>query len=110
MDGKILGKITSAEFGSFSDMPFLFGLKLEFKLADGACVGSGGKYTENFSKSCKWSSEIEKNKRITELMESIYFILNDAHVCDVSGLKNIPVEVILDRNSFKDFRVLTEVL
>lgn len=54
MDGKILGKINFAEYGTVRDYPFLIGLQLGFKLGDGSGVMDGGSNTINISKECKW--------------------------------------------------------
>ena len=109
MTGKILGKITSAEFGTIGDYPFLIGLQLGFKLADGCEVMSGAKYTVNISKECRWE-ESERKEAITVSVEKVYQILKDAKVNYVSQLVNKPVEVTIEKNCFKDFRILTEVL
>lgn len=110
MTGKVLGKITSAEFGKVHDMPFLIGLKLEFQFGDGGGIGDGGKYTVNISPACAWGSEKERRDTIVNMIEMINKLLTDAKVNDVSKLKNKPVEVTIENNCFKDFRILTEVL
>lgn len=107
---KMLGKIESAEFGVVYDYPFLMGLQLCFKLGNDGIVGDGGKYAVNMSDSCKWNSEKEKGEAMTLAMSQVYKLLNNAKVKNVSDLVNIPVEVTLDGNMFKDFRILTEVL
>ena len=107
---KMLGKITTAEFGVIRDYPFLMGLQLYFKLGDGSMVGDGGKYMVNMSDSCKWNSEKEKSEAMARAMSQVYKLLNDAKVKYVSDLVDIPVEVALDGCLFKDFRILTEVL
>lgn len=109
MDGKILGKINSVKYGIIKDYPFLFGLQLGFKLGNGCDVGCGGKYTVNISKECKWE-ESERATAITANIEKIYQILKDAKVNDIYQLVNKPVEVTIENNCFKDFRILTEVL
>lgn len=109
MTGKILGKITSAEYGMVSDYPFLFGLQLRFNLADHSSIGCGSVYTRNISKECKWTTE-ERQYEITKSVDEVYKILKDAKVDYVSQLINKPVEVIIEKNCFKDFRILTEVL
>ena len=43
-------------------------------------------------------------------VDKIYQILQDAKVNYVSQLVNKPVEVVIEKNTFKDFRILTEVL
>ena len=109
MTGKILGKINFAEYGTVRDYPFLIGLQLGFKLGDGTGVMDGGSNTINISKECKWG-EAEREAAITVSVEKVYEILKDANVNYVSELINKPVEVTIDKNCFKDFRILTEVL
>ena len=109
MTGKILGKINFAEYGTVRDYPFLIGLQLGFKLGDGTGVMDGGSNTINISKECKWE-EPEREAAITVSVEKVYQILKNAKVNYVSELINKPVEVTIDKNCFKDFRILTEVL
>lgn len=109
MKENILGKITTAEFGMVRDYPFLFGLQLYFSLGDGTSIGCGSKYTVNISKECRWE-ESERREAITKNIEELNKILRDAKVCHVSDLVNKPVEVEIENNTFRDFRILTEVL
>ena len=109
MTEKILGKINFAEFGTIRDYPFLIGLQVEFKLADGCGIMDGGQYCVNISKECRWE-EVERQQAITVSIEKIDKILKDAKVNYVSELKNKPVEVEIEKNTFKSFRILTEVL
>lgn len=106
---KILGKISYAEFGTIRDYPFLMGLELFFDLADGTAIGSGAKYMVNISPECRWESQ-ERSEAITKMVDHLYGVLKDAKVNNVSELINKPVEVTIDKNTFKDFRILTEVL
>ncbi len=108
MTEKVLGKIVRAEFGKVNDMPFLFGLKLDFGF-DGGGVSDGGKYTVNISEHCKWETQ-SRQEAIEKLVDSIHKLLNDAKVDDVSELVGKPVEITLENSWFKDFRILTEVL
>lgn len=111
MEEKVLGKITEVEYGKYADRGFLFGLDLTFKLGNGGFVGTGGKYTLNISEECKgWESEEEKNKLFMEQLNHLNKILTDTKVNSVSELKDKPVEVTLRDRTFKDFRILTEVL
>lgn len=107
---KMLGKIASAEFGIVRDHPWGFGLMLSFKLGDGSFVGDGFRYTENMSTTCKWHTEDARAKAMEEKTQYVYDLLKKAKVNLVSDLVDIPVEVTLDGNLFKDFRILTEVL
>jgi hypothetical protein len=105
---KLLGKITFAEFGTISDYPFMIGLQLGFSM-NGSGVCDGGKYTVNISKECRWE-ESERKAAITGMVDNIDKILKDAKVRYISDLIGKPVEVTLEDRSFKDFRILTEVL
>ena len=105
---KELGKITFAEFGTVRDYPFLIGLQLGFRM-DGSGVMDGGKYTVNISLECKWK-EMNREATIIKSIEEVNRILKDAKVNYVSELLNKPVEVTMEDNTFKDFRILTEVL
>ena len=109
MTGKVLGKITSAEYGQVGDYPFLFGLQLYFKLGDGTFIGSGSFYTVNISPECRWE-ESERQEAIVKNIENLNKILDDAKVNYISELLNKPVEVTIEKNTFKGFRILTEVL
>ena len=109
MTGKVLGKIDSAEYGTYPDRPFLMGLQLVFTF-QGCGIGDGAKYTINMSKECKWDSKEEREQTITHYVDNLYELLNEAKVNYVSQLKNIPVEITIENNTFKDFRILTEVL
>jgi hypothetical protein len=106
---KILGKITSAEYGQYSDRSFLFGLQLCFKMESGS-VCCGGRYTVNISPACKWDSQQTRLEAFMNSLERLNQILKDAKVNHVSQLKNKPVEITIIDHTFKDFRILTEVL
>lgn len=108
MTTKELGKITFAEFGTIRDYPFLIGLQLGFSIGS-AGIMDGGKYTVNISPECKWK-DLNREEAITKSIEEVDRILKDAKVNYVSELLNKPVEVTIENNTFKDFRILTEVL
>lgn len=105
---KLLGKIDYAEFGLYPDRPFMYGLMLGFSFHNLGAT-DGGKYTVNISKECRWE-EAERQETITKQAEFISGILKDAKCNYVSELKNKPVEVTIQNNTFKSFRILTEVL
>jgi hypothetical protein len=109
MEKKILGKISSAEFGKVRDYPFLIGLQLNFKF-DGGGVGDGGINTVNISKGCKWEYPAKRAESLVAMIENINTILTDAKVENVSQLEGKPVEIIIKGNVFQSFRILTEVL
>ena len=51
-----------------------------------------------------------REESITKSVEEVNQILKDAKVNYVSELVNKQVEVTMENNTFKDFRILTEVL
>lgn len=106
MKERILGKISSAEFGTVKDYPFLVGLKIEF--TSGNCIGGSinDKYIVNVGQGC----ELKKNDEIISLFDFIFCLLKNAKVSNISELKGVPVEITLENSKFKDFRILTEVL
>ena len=110
MTGKILGKITKAEFGQVRDYPFFVGLQLYFSLSDGTSIGCSSRYTENLSDECKWNDPYDRDDAIANNIDEINKILTDAKCNYVSELIGKPVEVTIEGNCFKDFRILTEVL
>lgn len=107
---KMLGKIGFAEFGTLKDYPFLIGLQLGFSMNGGGyAVCDGGKFTVNISKEYKWENQT-REVAITASLERVEEILKAAKANYVSELVGKPVEVTLVNNTFKDFRILTEVL
>lgn len=106
---KVLGKITRAKFGMNRDYPFLMGLELEFG-ADGWGIGDGGKMMINVGPTAKWESSLARERAIARMIDSIRDLLIDAKVDDVTKLVGRPVEVTMEGNVFKDFRILKEVL
>lgn len=109
MTGRFLGKIIWAEYGMVPDCPLWFGLQLLFKLGDSSYIDCGGKYTENIGEACEWTTE-ERQCGITKSVDEVHKILKDAKVDYVSQLVGKPVEVEIDGNTFRSFRILTEVL
>lgn len=107
---KQLGKIAFAEFGVNKDYPFYIGLQLSFQLSDKSWIGAGGKYLININPNCKWESEKQRTEAIAQIVQFVNDILRAAKVHYVSELINKPVEVMIENNCFKDFRILTEVL
>lgn len=57
-----------------------------------------------------WEGPSERQDAIVKTVEEVNKILKDVKVNYVSELVNKPVEVEIEKNIFKDFRILTEVL
>lgn len=58
---------------------------------------------------CKWSEE-DRDKSYAEIVRFVSLLLKQAKVSDVSELQGKPIEVTIDRNSLKEWRILEEVL
>lgn len=111
---KVLGKIKSIEFGITGYNDMMLGYSIEFSL-DGGSMGTIT--TEGFldynrvkhNEHCKWTEE-ERDIGMVEMLKKLSDVLKQAKVDTIDKLKNIPVEVTLEGNTFKSWRVLTEVL
>ncbi|HDR8084552.1 TPA: hypothetical protein QCY76_000601 [Bacillus cereus] len=110
MDGKFLGKIEKAEFGTWRDRPFLMGLQLEFRFDGNSRVSCGGRHLINISELCDWESDDEKYKAYQRVLEETNKFLQDAKVNTVSELVGKPIEITIENQMYKEFRILTEVL
>lgn len=107
MDGKYLGKIEFADYGIDADGKQDIGLRLGFTFG-GNGVGSGDRYVTNLA--ARDTTEGEIQAELTETTRAIRDILLAAKCYSVSELKGKPVEVTIEKNTFKSFRILTEVL
>jgi hypothetical protein len=112
---KKLGKIESVKFGHVGYQDAMLGLDLTFSF-NGGGIGTGGLKGLTWdpeliecTKYSKWTEE-DRDFHFAEHMRYISKLLNDAKVNDVYKLKGIPVEITIENRTFKDFRVLTEVL
>lgn len=109
---KELGKITNAYFGIGGYQDAQLGLHLVFQ---GGCVGCSTNHCtwdyniiEN-TETSNWGEE-DRSQRVVEIVRKVSNLLHQAKVKKVSDLKGIPVEMIFENQSLKDYRILTEVL
>jgi hypothetical protein len=107
-----LMKISSATFGLGGYQEAQLGLHLQFSSPGSEAATSyafwdyeGIKHTEH----TKWS-EVDRDRALVEVLRNLSVYLKEAKVNDVAKLVGIPVEVTLDSNTFRSFRILTEVL
>ena len=109
MSETVLGKIAKVHFGIHESM---FGLRIEFSMGSSGVMTSYTVWdptTTPPSEFSKWNLE-DQDKEIVLIARRLSKILNDAKVDDVYALQGKPVEVTLERNTLKDWRILTEVL
>jgi hypothetical protein len=108
----VLMKIDNATFGLGGYQDAQLGLHLSFSNSGSGVATSYSywdyeniKHTEN----ARWS-EADRDRALIEVLRNLSVYLKEAKVSDVSQLVGIPVEVTLDNNTFRSFRILTEVL
>lgn len=110
MTEKVLGKISSVQFGLGGYQDAMLGLSISFDMKGSgvATFVSGGWILERTERT-KWTEE-DRVRQQSELCTKIISILRQANVNDVYKLRGMPVEITLESNSLVDWRILTEVL
>ena len=109
---KALGKISNIRFGLGGYNDATLGLHIGFEFGAGGCGHSMSFWDYELiecTDSCQWTEE-DRTAQVVTVMVALSSLLKKAKVRSVDDLKGIPVEVTLDGNSFKDFRILEEVL
>ena len=110
--GKKLGKIKSVYVGLGGYQDVCLGIHLSFDFDGCGCGTSKSTWDPTVmecSERCQWTEE-GRSEDLDGIMRYISQLLADAKVDRVEKLQGKPVEVILDGNTFKEFRILTEVL
>lgn len=105
---KKLGKISNVKFGLGGYQDAQMSLDLTFSM-DGTGVGTSFGFWADHDEHCQWTLEAQTTC-FAELVEHVRDLLRAAKVRDVTQLLDCPVEVTLDGNTFKSFRILEEVL
>ncbi len=109
MEEKELGKIKSIDL-KIEDGRFGLFTTLFFSSSGVLDIKSTWDYEQvEITERTKWTEE-DRDQESAEIMRTISKLLNDAKVDSLSKLVNKPVEIILDRNMLKSWRILTEVL
>lgn len=111
---KVLGKIKSISFGITGYNDMMLGYSIEFSLDGGSrgVITSQGFLDYNrvkHSEHCEWTEQ-ERDTGMINMLKKLSDVLKLAKVDTIDKLKNIPVEVTLEGDTFKSWRVLTEVL
>jgi hypothetical protein len=109
---KKLGKIESVSFGLGGYQGAMLGLHVT--LGNGSW-GVGDSKANWDAEQIKWTehtqwSEEDRGGWYSEIMRYVSTLLKEAKVDSVDKLKGKPVEVTLDGNQLKSWRILTEVL
>lgn len=113
MTEKYLGKIQSVQFGLGGYNDSQFGLHLEFRFDKCCGINTSHAFWDfesiEWSEHCKWSEE-DREKQCVEVIKLVSKLLNQADIRYVNQLQGKPVEIELENNTIKSWRLLTEVL
>jgi hypothetical protein len=112
IEEKRLGKIQKATFGIGAYNDVMIGLHIIFS-GEGWGIGDNNSTWDStlvpWTHHCKWSPE-SRDAEYAKIVHFVSKILADAKVQSVHELVGIPVEITLNGNTLKEWRVLTEVL
>ena len=112
MSEKVLGKIDRISLGMGGYQDAMFGLHIDFKLSNGYHVSDGDCYWGygiEAGKLTKWS-ESDREQKWGKIMTRIAKLCHQAKVDSFDKLKGIPVEVEIEYDGLKSWRILEEVL
>ena len=110
---KELGKIDKIRFGRIGYQDAMFGISFMFSfkkscmIGDDWCVWYPGIVEP--SKFAEWTEQ-ERGKSIEDIARRIAKLLIDAKVDDITKLAGVPVEITMEGQMLKSWRILTEVL
>ena len=109
MNEKELGKISAA---SLEVIDGRLGLHLTLSGESWGCQHSIWTWSPSqveITEYTKWTEEDRESKMIL-IMREIDKLMKESNVSNLKDLNGIPIEVEFEGNTFKDFRILTEVL
>lgn len=112
MSEKVLGKIDRISLGMGGYQGVMFGLHIDFKLSNGYHVSDSDcfwGYDIKVGKLTKWS-ESDREQEWGKIMTRIAKLCHQARVNSFDKLMGIPVEVEIENDSLKSWRILEEVL
>lgn len=109
MEDKWLGKISSAKFGYGGYQDAMMGAWFSLS-GDGLGIQDGkGMWASKPGVGAKWTEE-DQIKEWGLMVKYVLDLMRQAKVKNFKDLVGIPVEVELDGNMLKSWRILTEVL
>lgn len=107
MDGKFLGKIQSVTLG-FDDRGW-FGPMFDLRFDGASSVGDSRTIPPVYKDTFSYTPE-EWAEKLRDDYAFIYVAMRDAGVSDFNKLAGTPIEVEIEGNMLKSWRVLKEVL
>jgi hypothetical protein len=109
---KKLAKISKVQFGYGGYQECCIGLSLTFESKStgvGTFIGAWDPEIIKCDSFCKWT-EKDRSEELVKLMRKVSKLLKQAKIEDIMDLKGKPVELELEGNCLKDWRILEEVL
>ena len=105
---KELGKITKAYYGFGGYQDAMTGISFTLEMGGSGVCDFWGMWSDR-SKHCKWTIRDQIDSH-GEVANRITKLLHEAKVDRVEKLVNTPIEVTMEHNKLKSWRILTEVL
>lgn len=112
MSEKVLGKIDRISLGMGGYQDAMFGLHIDLKLSNGFYVSDSDcfwGYDIKSDECTKWC-ESDREQKWGKIMTRIAKLCHQAKVDSFVKLKGIPVEVEIEYDGLKSWRILDEVL
>lgn len=109
MEKKVLGKIKEVHFGCGGYQNMQIGISFVFENKEMEVEDFWGYWSIERIKGAEWT-ERNRIEHLGKMCMRIHKLLTEAKVLHIDNLKNIPVEMTIDGNMLKSWRILTEVL
>ena len=106
---KELGKIENCRFGFGGYQDACLGISFTLSGKGWAVGDFWGTWAHDPDEYTKWTVD-DQSKTFAETVRKIGALLRAAGKDDIAKLKGVPVEVIFENDTLKDWRVLTEVI
>jgi len=104
-----LGKLKNVRFGFGGYQDTQFGLSVTISGKGLSVEDFRGHWAMERTEGTKWTEEDRRNE-LADMAFYVRDLLKDAGKMSVDELNGIPVEVTLEGNKLKSWRILTEVL
>jgi len=105
----MIGKINSVRIGHGGYQDAMIGITFDLGGKGWGIGDHWGAWSIERSDYCEWTEE-DRIDQLGKIFMRINELLKKSKVDDVNKLKNIPVEVTIEGNTLKSWRILEEVL
>lgn len=106
-----LGKIANVTIGNGGYDDAMFGVHFELSFGACGCSDAWASWGPEIKHSphCNWTDK-QRKQSIADAFWRLAETMQQAKVTNAADLKGVPIEVTLEGNSLKSWRILTEVL